>query len=70
MAVEFIKVDNIQTRIMQSFVNLTQLDSTRYPATSSKQIQYSDTGTAMTTAFFVYDQYAFRTTAVSGLALP
>ena len=64
MAVEFIKVDNIQTRIMQSFVNLTQLDSTSYPATTSKQIQYSDTGTAMTTAFFVYDQYAFRTTSV------
>jgi hypothetical protein len=70
MAIEVIKVDSIQTRLMQSFVNLTQLNSTRYPATTSMQIQYSDTGTAMTTAYFVYDQYAFRTTAVSGLALP
>jgi hypothetical protein len=70
MAIEVIKVDSIQTRLMQSFVNLTQLNSTRYPATTSKQIQYSDTGTAMTTAYFVYDQFAFRTAPLSGLALP
>ena len=70
MAIEVIKVDSLQTRLMQSFVNLTQINSTRYPATTSTQIQYSDTGTAMTTAYFVYDQFAFRTTAVSGLALP
>ena len=66
MAIEVIKVDSLQTRMMQSFVNLTMQNSTRYPATTSMQIQYSDTGTAMTTAYFVYDQYALRTLSASG----
>ncbi len=66
MPLQYTNVDSLQTRIMQSFVNLTRLNSTRFPASTSMQIQYGDTGTAMLTAYFIYDQYAFRTIAVSG----
>ena len=70
MAVTVTKVDSLQTRIMQSFVNLTVLNSTLYPATTTTQFEYNDTttsGTPVLTAYFVYDQWAFRTTGTSPL---
>ena len=70
MAVTVTKVDSLQTRIMQSFVNLTVLNSTLYPATTTTQFEYNDTstrGVPVLTAYFIYDQWAFRTTGTSPL---
>jgi len=58
MAVEVIKVDTLQTRLFQSFVNLTQSNSTLYPATTTVQID--NTITPALTTYFVYDTFAFR----------
>lgn len=58
MAVQIIKVDNLQTRIFQSFVNLTASDSTKYPATTS--IQIDTTLIPPLTTYFIYDTFAFR----------
>jgi len=56
------KVDSFQTRLMQSFVNLTALDSTTYPAVTTMQLEYNDTTNGVaTTAYFIYDQWAIRT---------
>jgi len=63
-------VDSFQTRYMQSFVNLTKVNSTLYPAVTTMQLQYGDTsdGTNPVSAYFVFDQWALRTVAASGLA--
>ena len=58
MAVEVIKVDTLQTRLFQSFVNLTKSNSTLYPATTTVQID--NTITPALTTYFVYDTFAFR----------
>lgn len=67
MAISVTKVDTFQARFMQSFVNLTQLDSTAYPAVTSMQLQYGDTsdGNNPVSAYFIYDQWALRTYDVS-----
>ena len=68
MPLEINKIDSFQTRIMQSFVNLTELNSTTYPATTSIRIDPIDTssafpGTTQTalTSISIYDQWALRT---------
>jgi len=58
MATQVIKVDTLQTRIFQSFVNLTESNSTKYPATTSVQID--NTINPPLTTYFVYDTFAFR----------
>lgn len=66
MAITVTKVDTFQTRFAQSFVNLTELDSTTYPAVTSMQLQYGDTsdGNNPVSAYFIYDQWALRTVSV------
>jgi len=61
MAISVTKVDTFQTRYSQSFVNLTQINSTTYPALTTSQVQYNDTGSDALTAYFIYDQWALRT---------
>ena len=70
----FTVVDNIQTRIMNSFVNLTKANSTVYPAITTVRYGYSDTElgntvTAAITSYFVYDQFALRVASLSGFGL-
>lgn len=62
MAVQITKVDSLQTRLFQSFVNLTQSDSTLYPAVTTMQID--NTMNIPLTSYFVYDQFALRLSAV------
>lgn len=63
MPITVTKVDSFQTRFSQSFVNLTQLNPTTYPALTSMELQYGDTsdGTSPVSAYFIYDQWALRT---------
>jgi hypothetical protein len=56
-------VDSLETRLAGCFVNLTQKNSTLYPQITSVRLQYGDTSTNATTAYFVYDQWALRTAA-------
>jgi hypothetical protein len=58
MPIQVNYVDTFQTRFFQSFVNLTQQDSTVYPAITTKQI---DTENTSLTCYNVYDQWALRT---------
>jgi hypothetical protein len=65
-------VDSWQTRFMQSFVNLTKLNSTTWPAVTTVRYEYNDTSVGgasvpVLTAYYVYDQFAFRTVSLSGL---
>ena len=59
MPVEITKVDSFQTRFNQSFVNLTTLDSTTYPAVTT--IRITQTNTEPLTSYSIYDQWALRT---------
>jgi len=59
MATQVVYVDTPVTRFNQSFINLTQKDSTAYPATTSVRID--ETITPALTAYYIYDQWAFRT---------
>jgi hypothetical protein len=70
MSVNYVKVDTFQTRFSQSFVNLTQLNPTTFPATTSVNIEYrdSDTTTPSLTNYFIFDQWALRTTALPFLS--
>lgn len=65
MAVTYTNVDSPATRFMQSFVNLTQINPTRYPQLTSMRLEYGDTATVPTTAYYIFDQWAFRTISVS-----
>jgi len=68
MAIQYVNVDTPVTRFSQSFVNLTQINSTKYPALTTKQVDI--TMNDPLTSYYIYDQYAFRTIAVSGVAMP
>lgn len=57
MPIQVNYVDTFQTRFNQSFVNMTQQDSTTYPAITTKQI---DTDNPSLTCFNVYDLWALR----------
>lgn len=62
MPVTVNRINTLETRIYQSFVNLTKHDSTKYPAVTSKHIdqpEYCTTCEAVT-AYTVYDQWALR----------
>ena len=59
MAIQIVKVDSPVTRFAQSFVNLTNIDSTLYPSTTSVTID--STITPALTSYYIYDQWAFRT---------
>lgn len=68
MSVQINHIDTFQTRFIQSFVNLTKIDSTTYPANTSVVIGYNDTtnGPAVT-AYNIYDQWALRVVSDGGL---
>ncbi len=58
MPVEINRVDTFQTRFYQSFVNLTELDSTTYPAVTTVRI--ANTNFEPLTSYSIYDQWALR----------
>lgn len=63
MPVTVTKVDTLQTRIFQSFVNLTKYNNTLYPAVTTRSIQNPDptcTTCEGLTAYQIYDQWALR----------
>jgi len=66
MAANYVYVDSFQTRFSQSFVNLTKLNSTTFPAVTTVDVGFrdSDTTTPSITTYFIYDQYALRTIAL------
>jgi hypothetical protein len=69
---QWIKVDSFQTRVMQCFVNLTKANPTVYPALTTTKFEYNDTALGgsnvpVLTAYYIYDQYAFRVASLSGL---
>ena len=74
MAIQYTYVDNIQARIMKSFVNLTKAEPTKYPALSTIQISQPEnlqTGTTVPalTVVQIYDQWAFRVASLSADSL-
>jgi len=61
MPVTVTKVDSFQTRLFQSFVNLTKSDSSLYPALTTMSIdQPENTTVEGVTAYQIYDQWAVR----------
>lgn len=58
MGVQKIKVDTPVTRFAQSFVNLTEKDSSLYPATTT--VKVDTTMNEPLTTYYIYDQWAFR----------
>ena len=75
MAIQYVKVDNVQTRIMQSFVNLTKANASVYPALSTIQVlnpenlqpfPVGNTTVPALTVVQIYDQFAFRVASLSG----
>ena len=59
MPVEVLRPVDLQTRISQSYVNLTKYDSTKYPALTTVRIDYSTRHDRLT-SYTIYDQYALR----------
>jgi len=59
MAVQYVKIDTPVTRFAQSFVNLTEINSTTYPAVTT--VQVDNTMYTPLTTYSIYDQWAFRT---------
>lgn len=59
MPVEYSRPNNLQTRIFQSFVNLTKHDSTTYPALTTIRVDTSTLNDRLT-SYTIYDQYALR----------
>ena len=62
MAIQYVNVDTPVTRFAQSFVNLTEIDSTIWPALTTKQVD--TTMYNPLTTYSIYSQWAFRTVAV------
>jgi hypothetical protein len=62
MATQIIKIDNLQTRLMQSFINLTNSNSSLYPALTVLQVD--KTFSPPLSTYQVYDQFALRLSAV------
>lgn len=62
MPIEINKVDSFQTRLMQSFVNLTKYNSTSYPAVTTWRIDQPENCTTCEalTSISIYDQWALR----------
>ena len=59
MPVEIVRPNDFQSRLFQSFVNLTKNNSTTYPALTTVRIDYT-TLTDRLTTYVVHDQYALR----------
>jgi len=59
MPVEVLRPRDLQTRISQSYVNLTKVDSTKWPALTTIRIDYTTLKDRLT-SYTVYDQYALR----------
>jgi hypothetical protein len=69
MPTEINYVDSFQTRVFQSFVNLTKSDSTKYPAVTTVRIEpplLNSTNTDLLTSYTIYDQWAIRVASLSG----
>lgn len=66
MSTQIIKVATFQEKINSAFVNLTELDSSLYPAVTTVQITQPEFNTAAPalSTYFIYDQWALRTKAV------
>ena len=68
MPVEINYVDTFQTRVSQSYVNLTQMDSASYPAVTTTRIEPAylqscypgSTAMDLLTSYSIYDQWAQR----------
>lgn len=62
MPIVWNKIDSFQTRLYQSFVNLTKYNSTQYPATSSIVVTRPEmcTDCEPLTSVNTYDQWAVR----------
>ena len=62
MPIEIRKIDTLQTRVYQSFVNLTKYSSTSYPAITSVRISQPENCTTCEalTSVSIYDQWALR----------
>ena len=67
MPVEINKIDTFQTRFFNSFINLTNQDSTYYPALTTTRIEPNYLGGAaggtnvdLMTSYSIYDQFALR----------
>lgn len=60
-------VDSFQTKVEQSYVNLTKLNSSTYPAITSVRYEYTDSSSTVpaVTAYYIYDQYALRVLTAS-----
>lgn len=70
MPVTVTKVDTFQAKLNSALFNLTQADSSTYPAITSVRIDGPDTSSAFpnttfepVTAYYIFDQYALRTKA-------
>jgi hypothetical protein len=65
MAKQFTIVDNFQTKFSQSFVDLTALDSTTYPAITTVSLDQHEMGNGVPplSVYNIYRQYALRTKA-------
>lgn len=65
MSISITKVDSPEVRLQRALINLTELDSTTYPAVTTKQVSYADTAfgtnTSGLTAYYIYDQWALKT---------
>jgi len=63
MPIEINKIDTFQTRVFQSFVNLTSLSSTKFPAVTSARITKYENCTECEplTSYSIFDQWAVRT---------
>jgi len=58
MPIQVNYVDTFQTRFYQSFINLTKIDSTAYPAVTTMQ---TDAENPSLSCYNIYDQWALRT---------
>lgn len=67
MPIEINKIDTFQTRVYQSFVNLTSENSSLYPANTSVRItrQENCTECEPLTTYSIFDQWAVRFKTVS-----
>ena len=66
MATEIIKVQTFQAKLDSALINLTELNSSTYPAVTAIKIDQPEFNTSAPalTSYYIYDQWALRTKAV------
>ena len=66
MATEIIKVQTFQAKLDSALINLTELNSSTYPAVTAIKIDQPkfNTSAPALTSYYIYDQWALRTKAV------